>query len=173
MTWSDISALRATPGGSRPQEFDEMAKLCNGRLQIMLDTKPPDHPEGFFQTMEDSLRQNGLLDGAYVIGTPQSRAWFRGKARVGGDRQSLKEAAERGEDVRDLYFLFEHGRDLDAETVRYAQKLAVPVVPSINIFHYDDLPDHMGAAESDIHRMLQLGVTEFQIDSPYEKWLQP
>lgn len=173
MTWDEISSLRATPGASRPQQFDEMATLCKGRLQIMLDTKPPEHPEAFFQAMEESLRQNGLLTGAYVIGTEQSRARFHGKARVGVDREKLREAVDRGEDVARLYFLFEHGRELDAETVRYAQNLGVPVVPSINSFHYADLPDHMAAAETDVRRMLQLGVEEFQIDSPYDVWLRP
>ncbi len=173
MNWDEISSLRATPGDSRPQTFDEMAARCKGRIQVMLDTKPPEHSEAFYQAIEDSLRSNGLLAGAYIIGTEQSRTRFHGKARIGVDRKKLREAVESGEDVVRLYFLFEHGRDLDAETVRYAQDLGVPVVPSINIFHYDDLPDHLSAAEDDVRRMLQLGVEEFQIDSPYDVWLRP
>ncbi len=121
--------------------------------------------------MESALSENGLLASAYVIGTPQSRAWFEGKALVGVGRERLRAAVESGEDVAERYFLFEHGRDLDAETVRHAQRLGVTVVPSINIFHYDDLDDHMSAAEADVKRMLELGVTEFQIDSPYDVWL--
>lgn len=173
MSWDEIAALRATPGDTRPPTFAEMAALCKGKLEVMLDTKPPEHSEAFFQEMEDALHANGLLAGAYIIGTEQSRAWFRGKARVGVDRAQLREAAERGEDVARLYFLFEHGRDLDAEAVEYAQSLDVPVVPSINIFHYEDLPDHMAAAEADVRRMLAVGVVEFQIDSPYDVWLRP
>lgn len=171
MTWAEIRKLRATPGDSRPLEFHELAALCRGKLELMLDTKPPEHPEAFFQSMEASLRENGLLDGAFVIGTEQSRAWFHGKARVGVERDELKKAVAAGEDVAKLYFLFEHGRDLDEETVRYAQKLGVPVVPSINIFHYADT-DHMKAAEADTRRMHDLGVEYFQIDSPYDVWLR-
>jgi hypothetical protein len=171
MSWEEIRKLRAAPGNSRPLEFHELAALCRGKLELMIDTKPPDHPEAFFRSMEASLRENGLLAGAMVIGTEQSQAWFRGKARIGVDRVRLKKAAEQGEDVRSLYFLFEHGRDLDAETVRYAQKLGVAVVPSINIFHYDDT-DHMNAAQADVKRMLDLGVEYFQIDSPYDVWLR-
>jgi hypothetical protein len=48
----------------------------------------------------------------------------------------------------------------------------VPVVPSVNIFHYAGLDDHFKAAESDIRRLRQLGVTEFQIDSVYDRWLR-
>ena len=171
LSWDQVAALRALPGDTRPQTFAEMAALCKGRLEIMLDTKPPDHSEAFFQEMEAVLTENGLLAGAYVIGTEQSRNWFHGKARVGVDRNQLRQAAEAGEDVASLYFLFEHGRDLDTETVRYAQDLGVPVVPSINIFHYGNLPDHMATAESDVRRMRELGVTQFQIDSPYDAWL--
>lgn len=170
MTWEEIRGLRATPGGSRPLEFHELAALCRGKLELMLDTKPPEHPEAFFRSMEASLRENGLLAGAFVIGTDESRAWFHGKARVGVDRAQLRKAVAASEDVRSLYFLFEHGRDLDAETVRYAQKLGVAVVPSINIFHYDDTDPK--AAEADTKRMLDLGVEYFQIDSPYDVWLR-
>ena len=35
-----------------------------------------------------------------------------------------------------LYFLFENGNTLDEATVRYAQSLNVPVVTSVNTFHY-------------------------------------
>jgi hypothetical protein len=171
MTWEQIRELRATPGGSRPPEFHEIAAMCRGELELMLDTKPPEHSEAFFRSMEASLRENGLLAGAFVIGTEQARAWFHGKARVGVDREQLEKAVAAGEDVRSLYFLFEHGRDLDAETVRYAQKLGVAVVPSINIFHYADT-DHTKAAEADIRRMRELGVEYFQIDSPYDIWLR-
>ena len=55
--------------------------------------------------------------------------------------------------------------------VRRGQALGVAVVPSINVFHYADLGDHIPAAQSDIRRMLELGVKEFQIDSQFDAWL--
>jgi hypothetical protein len=122
--------------------------------------------------MTDALQENGLLESAYVIGTPESRNYFRGKARVGLPAKALTEAAGRGEEVGKLYFLFEHGRDLDDETVAWAQQLGVPVVPSVNIFHYADLADHFKAAQADIVRLRRRGVTEFQIDSVYDAWLR-
>lgn len=171
MTWEEISKLRAKPGNSRPLEFHELAAMCRGKLELMLDTKPPEHPEAFFQSMEASLRENGLLEGAFVIGTEQSQRWFEGKARIGVDSETLKKASAAGEDVKSRYFLFEHGRDLNAGKVRQAQELGVPVVPSINIFHYADT-DHMKAAEADTRRMIELGVEYYQIDSPYDIWLR-
>lgn len=171
MTWDEIAELRAEPGGSRPLEFHEFAALCKGRMRLMLDTKPPEHPPEFFEAMERALVENELIETAYVIGTPQSRERFLGKAKVGLDRERLQAAAEASEEVAARYYLFEHGRDLDAETVRAAQAMNVAVVPSINIFHYADLPDHMTAARADVERMIEFGVTEFQIDSPYDVWL--
>jgi glycerophosphoryl diester phosphodiesterase len=172
MTWEEIAELRAEPGDSRPLEFHELAALAKGRLRLMLDTKPPEHSEAFFEEMERALRENDLLESAYVIGTPQSRQWFLGKARVGMPLDALEQAVGRGEDVASRFFLFEHGRDLTREKVARARELGVPVVPSINIFHYDDLDDHMKAAEADVRRMLDYGVEEFQIDSPYDVWLR-
>ncbi len=172
MMWPEISQLRATPGQTRPLEFHELAALCKGKLRLMLDTKPPDHGAAFYRSMVEALEKNDLLESAYVIGTDESRRYFRGKARVGLPAKALKEADARGEEIRTLYFLFEHGRDLDDETVAWAQHAGIPVVPSINIFHYADRASHFEAARADILRLRQLGVTEFQIDSVYDRWLR-
>lgn len=173
MSWDEISELRANPGGSRPLTFAELCRLASGRIRLMLDVKPPEeHSEAFYQELERSLSENGLLETAYVIGTQESRNRLLGRAKVGVGLEQLEAAAARGEDLANRYFLFEHGRDLTPEMVEYAQSLNVAVVPSINIFHYDDLPDHRVAARADVERMLELGVTEFQIDSPYDVWLR-
>jgi len=172
MTWDQIRRLRARPGGTRPLLFSELAALAQGRMRLMLDTKPPQHSAAFFQSMEEALRNNRLLTGAYIIGTEQARAYFTGKARVGLSRRRLREAVARGEDVTKRYFLFEHGRDLDAETVQWARQLGVPVVPSVNINHYAGAGNHREEAKRDIVRLLDLGVTEFQIDSIYDEWLR-
>ncbi len=50
-----------------------------------------------------------------------------------------------------------------------AQQAGVPVVPSVNIFHYAT-KDHTPLAARDIRRLRALGVTQFQIDSVYEKF---
>ncbi len=172
LSWSEIAELRAKPGDSRPHTFREMAEIASGRIRFMLDTKPPEHADAFFDEMESALADNGMLKSSYVIGTEQSRRRFLGKAKVGATAADLWAAVEAGEDVAQLYFLFEHGRDLDRETVERALALGVAVVPSINIFHYDDVPDHMAAAQADVARMIEYGVSEFQIDSPYDGWLR-
>jgi glycerophosphoryl diester phosphodiesterase len=172
MTWAEIQRLRSKPGNTRPLEFHELAALAKGRIQFMVDTKEPAHPEAFYASMEKALRDNGLLENAFFIGTEESRRRFHGKARIGLDRKALEAAMARGEDTRRLYFLFEHGTTLDEPGLRLAAKAGVPPVVSINIFHYDGR-DHWKGAESDIRRLRKLGMTYFQIDSVYDKWLTP
>jgi len=172
MTWAEIRELRAREDGSRPLEFHEYAALCRNHLQVMIDTKEPSHPPGFYAAMEEVLRANGLLAGAYFIGTAEARAYFKGKARVSVDRAELERAIRAGEDTARLYFLFEHGRTLDEKGLALARRAGVPAVVSINDFHYAG-QDHMKAAHADIVRLRTLGVTLFQIDSIYDAWLRP
>lgn len=47
----------------------------------MIDTRPLSHSKAFYESMENTLRENGLLADAYFIGTSEARAWFKGKAR--------------------------------------------------------------------------------------------
>jgi len=169
MTWDEIAALRSTPGDLRPLKFAEYAKACRGRIGVMLDTKPPEHPPQFLERMERTLRENDLLDEALFIGTAQSKEHFKNKAKISVNRQELQQALDAGEDVAELYFLFVHGRDLDEETVKLAQQRDVLVVPSVNVFHYYDLGKQgRAAAERDLRRLRNLGVDHFQIDSVYD-----
>jgi len=169
LDWDEIRRLKSRPGGLRPLEFGEFAAACGNKLRLMLDTKEPEHDPRFFASMLETLRQNGLLRNAFVIGTDQSRSYFLDKAKVGLDRTALNAAVNAGEDVKKRYFLFEHGRDLDEPTVRLAQGLGVPVVASVNVFHYP-IADHKRQADADIQRLRKLGVTYFQIDSVYEPY---
>jgi glycerophosphoryl diester phosphodiesterase len=171
LAWSEIAKLRAQEDGSRPLELHEAAALARGRLRLMIDTKGASHPPAFYRAMEETLRRNGLLDDALIIGSPESRAWFRGKARIGVDRAGLEAAIRAGEPCSRRYFLFEHGRDLDQAALELAQRAGVLVVPSINVFHYAG-QDHMTAARADVERLRRAGLVYFQIDAVYDAWLR-
>lgn len=168
LTWEEIKQIRSQVGDHAPIDFAEFAAACAGKIKLMLDTKGPDHASAFFNEMEATLRRHKLLDGAFVIGTEQSRAFFRGKAKTSVDGRSLKAAIARSEDVGRLYFLFEHG-DMAAETIEVAAQHGVTVVPSVNVFHYP-ADKHLARAAADINRLRRLGVTHFQIDSVYEEF---
>ncbi len=169
MTWDEIKQLRSTPGNLRPLEFREYAAACKGKIRLMLDTKGNGHDEAFFTEMIDTLRDNGLLASALVIGSSQSRKVFLGKASVGTNLDALRAAIARGEDVGGRYFLFAHADRFDAETIALCRKHGVAAVPSINTFHYLTAK-HKQRAAADIARLKQLGVTYFQIDSVYEDY---
>ena len=133
--------------------------------------KEPSHSGPFYGCMERTLRVNGLLEGAYFIGTTEARAYFKGKSRISVDRTELKQKMAAGEDSARLYFLFEHGTTLDGEGLALAKRAGVPAVVSINDFHYAG-QDHMKAAHADIERLRRAGLTYFQIDSMYDIWLR-
>lgn len=166
---AEARRLRADPGGTPPMTIEELVQACRGRLRIMLDVKEPDHPPAFYEELERQLASSDLLKSAYVIGLESARRHFRGKARVAVTSQKLREAAAAGEDVERLYFLFEWGKNLTPEMVRFAQNLNVPVVPSINTFHYgSNREESLRLGMADVKKLIQLGVAEFQIDSVYE-----
>ena len=168
MTWDEIKKLRSHPGNARPLLFEEVVALCKGKLFLMLDTKAPHSPE-FCQQIENILKKHDLLSSAYVIGTAESGEHLRGKAKIGKDLEYIQQAIQKGENVKDLYFLFEHGNEVDEATITWAQELGITIVPSINTFHYKT-EDPMQGAKEDIEWLQKAGVTEFQIDSEYDRW---
>jgi glycerophosphoryl diester phosphodiesterase len=173
MTWEEISQLRATPGNTRPMLFDELCKLSRGRMQLMLDTKPPQHPESFLASIEQSMRENGLLENALVIGTGQSRQYFLGKAKVGATAERIRQMQSEGKDVAREMYVFEWGVTIQESDVGWAQENGVLVVPSINTFHYPRFgKDPIADAGKDIARLKKAGVEYYQIDSVYEQYFE-
>lgn len=169
MTLAEMRKLRATPGGTPPMTFRDLAEACKGRLRIMLDVKEPEHGAAFYEEIERELRRAGLLESSYVIGLNSAKHHLRGKARVSVNSAQLKEAVARKEEVGKLYFLFEWGKTLTREQVEFARSNGVAVVPSINTFHYGrDVEASIQAGRADVRRLMEWGVTEFQIDSVYE-----
>lgn len=171
LTWPEIAVLRSTPGSERPLQFTEYAAACKGRLQIMLDIKGDDLSPEYLKSIEAALIEHELFEGAYVIGSAQAKLHFRDKARIGGNAETVFAAAERGEPVSQRCFLFDQGARLTAPIIGRAQELKVPIVAAINRFRYpDDENEALTLAKSDIARLRDLGVTQFQIDSRYDVW---
>ena len=93
-----------------------------------------------------------------------------GKAKVGANREHIRRAQQQGEQIAERYFLFEHGNELDAEIVVWAQENILEVVPSVNKFHYQDSTTMMEEAQDDIAWLKEAGVSQFQIDSEFDQW---
>lgn len=172
LPWVSIASLRSNPGGHRPMEFRELASLWRSRIRLMLDIKGRTFPAEFYQEIEHVLRTNGLLATSYVLSNDEAKVFFRGKALLAADRDSLRKALVQGGHVARHYYLFELGDSLDEKTIRWAEGIGVPVVAAINTFRYEMLRrDHLQAAKEDIARLPQPGVTIYQIDSVYEQLL--
>jgi len=138
----------------------------------MIDTKQPGHSKAYYESMEQTLRKNGLLKDALFIGTTETRDYFKGKARISLSEGELEKKLGAGDSLSKTYFLFEHGITLNEKSMELAKRAKIPVVVSINEYHYAARPDPMAAAHADVERTRQLGVHYFQIDSPYDTWLR-
>jgi glycerophosphoryl diester phosphodiesterase len=174
MTMEEIRNLTSPIDQSHPLTFGEYAALCKGKIQLMIDTKQSGHPKSYYESMEKTLLDNGLLANAFFIGTDETREYFKGKARISIGVAELAKRLDAGENLSKTYFLFDHGLTLNERSVELAKRAGIPVVVSINVFHYAYVhsPDPMAAAHVDVERALRLGVKYFQIDSTYDKWLQ-
>jgi glycerophosphoryl diester phosphodiesterase len=172
LTWEQIRNLRSRIGSQAPMRFEDLAAYCRGKIRLMVDSKEDVGANGAYEKMEQILRDNDLLDTAFLTGEGGQKAYFKGKgkARVAVSRDELKQRAAAGEDVSSLCFLFGHGSELDNAALEDARALNVPVVASINTFHYPRLTDTIGPGP-DIQRLLDENVIYFQIDSAYARYI--
>lgn len=173
LTWNDVSALRATPGGHSPLSFEELCTRCSGRTRLMLDIKVSDQPLAFHENLARTLDDHGLLETAYVLSAGGADAFWRASSRTMQNEAGLRAAISAKERVDDAYALFDVAARLTASAVHLAAEHRVTVVAALNTFRYRmaGVDDQQGAAD-DASRLLALGVRHFQIDSIYEHHLR-
>ncbi len=171
LTWKEIESLRSTPGGTSPLHFQEVCRMCEGKIRLMLDIKGNDYPEDFYVSLRNMLEKHNLLKSAYSLG---GGGEFAQKhifpyCYRSADRKSLKEAIAAGEDVKSRRILFELASVLDEEALELARKNGVVAIAAINTFRYTmaNRDEEQGPAE-DAARLKKLGVTHYQIDSRYD-----
>jgi len=76
LSWKEVSALKAQPGGTSPIHFDELCQLAKGRIRLMLDIKNSTMPVGFYEGMARSMTKAGLIEGSYMLGGDKWRGVF-------------------------------------------------------------------------------------------------
>ncbi len=172
MTWDEIKALRSNKGNFRPMSLDELSQICAGKIQFMLDLKEENPTPLYYKKLESILEKYDLLSGSYFIDY-DARKYFWGKAKFNfriNEVQKIKEELSAGKDVAGHYFLFDNANRMNSEIIKWCQQNSITVVPSVNTFHYK-FENNMTGAKRDIEFLKECGVTEFQIDSQYDRWL--
>ena len=182
ITWEQLRGLRSKVADQHVWKFEDVVRAAKSAgLILMLDSKDPHSPD-FVQKVEAVLKDQGMLDRCYIIGTADALKHFLGKAPVGLKYRSLRPKVEADATLAGSYFLFDEGRTLTEEMVRWAQSHHVKVVPSINVYHYYDPATMTGKsrdvlagmilpqAKRHIEQLQAWGVTEFQIDSEFDQW---
>lgn len=171
-----VTRLVLTRSGEMIPTFDAYCARCAGRMGVMIDLKGcgDEHISTYVGEIEAALAKHGLLDGALMLinKAPKDnqdgivRA-FLGKVRVSW-RRSLEETREVADaDFAKHYYVFNHGDDFSEADVRGFQRLGLPVIVSINTYHYKT-GDAQQAGERHLRQVLDWGLDGVQIDSCYD-----
>lgn len=173
-----VTRIVLTRSGEMIPTFDAYCARCAGRMGVMIDLKGcgDNRIAGYVAEIEAALAKHSLLDGALMLinKVPKdnqdiiARA-FLGKARVSWRRSlaETREAAGEDPDFARKYYVFNHGDDFSEADVRGFQRLGLPVIVSINTYHYKE-GDPQRAGERHVRQVLDWGVDGVQIDSRYD-----
>lgn len=169
---AEAQALTSKLDANHPMLLEEVFRFCaENKMAIMLDNKIAGLDSALFYGLIAMLDRYHLRETALMIGTDASTEFFTGKVRLSCSRKQLDENRQKPGYRPDHYYLFERPASLTREDVHWARSHNIRVVAAINKFHYRKSADMMADAKSDCLRMLEYGVTEFQIDSEFRQFL--
>lgn len=168
MAWKEISKLRSSKGGSKVLKFEEVLKLCHGKMQLMIDNKIRGRDSMLFTKLLNLLSRYKLLSQAMMIGTEESTPFFTGKIKLSCTREQLESNMEKPGYSSRNYYLFDLPQNLSVSDVNWAKKNGIQVVAVINGFRYLHSDNPVKDSENDINKMISEGVRCFQIDSKFD-----
>ena len=169
MTWDEVKNLKSIKAGFSPITFDEYAKNCEGKFDLMIDVKSKNKSASYYNKLREILEKYNLMENLVFI-DDEAQHYFWGEARFSirvKKLESIYKQWKSGADVAANYFLFDHGMELNALAIRLAQKMSMEVIPTVNIQHYK-FEDYEQGARRDIKFCRSMGVTAFQIDSDFD-----
>lgn len=172
LSWEEVSSIKSVKGNYRPLLFEEVLKMCTGKVKMMIDVKESNNSPEFYHKLGEQMEKYNMLEGAYFINN-ESIKYFKGEAKFlfrANEANIIMEKFENGEDVACNYFLFDDGAKLTSSLIKMCQAANIAVVPSVNFGHYKN-ENPMRGAKRDIGFLKECGVTEFQIDSDFDDWL--
>jgi glycerophosphoryl diester phosphodiesterase len=171
-SWEEVKLIKSAKGNYHPLLFEEVCKMCTGKVKMMIDVKVSNKSPDFYRKLGEIMEKYNLLEGAYFIDY-ESRNYFWGKARFlfrAAEANGIIEKYRNGEDVSCHYFLFDDGAKMTSSLIKMCQSAHITVVPSVNFGHYR-IENPMRGAKRDIEFLKECGVTQFQIDSDFDDWL--
>ncbi len=170
LSWSELRALRSTPGNRPPLHFEEACALCGPKMRLMLDLKGNNWPKEFYARLLKHIVAAKIPTPIYSLGGPRVWPLFDGAVTVSINAQELAAQRDEAAMLAQRHFLFDLASTLDEPTLNLARSLHVPAVAAINTFRYTmaKRDEESGPAE-DAKKLIALGVTAFQIDSRYRK----
>jgi len=170
--WTEARALTSKLDGNHPMILDDVFRFCaENKMAVMLDNKIAGMDSLLFSGLIAMLDRYHLRETAIMIGTDESTGFFTGKVRLSCSRKQLEENMKKPGYSADHYYLFERPASLTHEDVSWARQHDIRVVAAINKYHYRQSANMMADAKKDCERMLEYGVTEFQIDSEFRQFL--
>lgn len=170
---AEARKLTSKLDGNHPMLLEDVFRFCaENKMAIMLDNKIAGMDSPRFSGLITMLDRYHLREAALMIGTDESTEYFTGKVRLSCSRKQLEENRQKPGYRADHYYLFERPANLTREDVAWAREHGIRVVAAVNKFHYRKSADMMADAKKDCERMLEYGVTEFQIDSEFRQFLR-
>ena len=179
LTLDELKQFKLRKSQEQIPTFDEYCAKCEGRINVMIDTKSGDmqNIEQYAREIEDALTKYGLIDDALIIinrvpsfNQEKVADWFLGKSRVSW-RVNLKKAKILEKTMPDnpgqYYFIFNSPKDFTKEDIQGFHKMGLMIIPSINTSHYKT-GDPLQQGLADVKKMLEWGVDGLQIDSCYD-----
>jgi len=171
-SWEEVKLIKSAKGNYHPLLFEEVCKMCTGKVKMMIDVKVSHKSPDFYYKLEEMMEKYNLLEGAYFIDN-EAKKYFWGKVKFlfrAVEANTIMENYRKGEDVACHYFLFDDGAKLTSSLIKMCQSANITVVPSVNFGHYR-IENPMRGAKRDIEFLKECGVTQFQIDSDFDDWL--
>jgi glycerophosphoryl diester phosphodiesterase len=168
LTWKELRVLK-NENGYRILSLEEVLQQAKGHLQIMIDLKIPGYHPAVFNKMIHLLKKYDLYQGALMIGTDESTVFFTGKIKLSCTREQLTSNMQQPHYSAADYYLF--SGDISAADAAWAKEHHILAIGVINAWTFDKANGAQLAAEQ-AQRLMDAGLTWFQIDSMFERFFK-